>query len=131
MVPPRGDAPRSAGYRPAALLLSYRGENWRSTRELPLLRLCQMRSATEMRRYRASRCPLDADVRRSGFRDRFLVYAGRAPIMNGARTRIAAPAAVQNLLRTSMVVRYRAQRSNLEPQPLEAAYANFVTPCGH
>lgn len=26
-VPPRGDAPRSAGYRPAALLLSYRGKN--------------------------------------------------------------------------------------------------------
>ncbi len=25
MVPLRGDAPRSAGYRPAALLLSYRG----------------------------------------------------------------------------------------------------------
>ena len=25
MVPPRGDAPRSAGYLPAALLLSYRG----------------------------------------------------------------------------------------------------------
>ena len=34
MVPQRGDAPRSAGYRPAALLLSYRGmKNWRSTRE--------------------------------------------------------------------------------------------------
>ena len=34
MVPRRGDAPRSAGYRPAALLLSYRGmKNWRSTRE--------------------------------------------------------------------------------------------------
>lgn len=26
MVPPRGIAPRSAGYQPAALLLSYRGE---------------------------------------------------------------------------------------------------------
>jgi hypothetical protein len=30
MVPPRGDAPRSAGYRPAALLLSYGGEVMRT-----------------------------------------------------------------------------------------------------
>lgn len=40
-----------------------------------------------MKRYRARRCTLDADGRRSGFRDRFLVYAGRAPLINGARTR--------------------------------------------
>ncbi len=52
---------------------------WRSTRELPLLRLCQMRSAADMMRYRASRWTLDAFAGRSGFQDRFLVYAGRAP----------------------------------------------------
>lgn len=44
---------------------------------------------------------LDALIGRSGFRDRFLVYAGRAPLLNGTHTRIAAPAAVQLLLRTS------------------------------
>ena len=31
MVPPRGNAPRSIGYRPMALLLSYGGENGTST----------------------------------------------------------------------------------------------------
>ena len=42
LVPLRGDAPRSAGYRPAALLLSYRGMKmkWRSTRESHSGRLC-------------------------------------------------------------------------------------------
>lgn len=56
MVPLRGDAPRSSGYQPGALLLSYRGGR-RSTRESHSGRF----------------------ERRSGFRDRFLVYAGRAP----------------------------------------------------
>jgi hypothetical protein len=28
MVPPRGSAPRSLGYRPSALLLSYGGKKW-------------------------------------------------------------------------------------------------------
>lgn len=59
MVPPRGDSPRSAGYRPAALLLSYRG-------------VYKIGGAPENR-------TLDAFAGRSGFRDRFLVYAGRAP----------------------------------------------------
>lgn len=48
-----------------------------------------MRSATEMMRYRASRCTLDAVLRRSGFRDRFLVYAGRAPLKLAPSHRLA------------------------------------------
>lgn len=59
MVLPRGDAPRSAGYQPAALLLSYRRMN--ANGGAPGNRT------------------LDADEQRSGFRDRVLVYAGRAP----------------------------------------------------
>lgn len=60
MVLPRGDAPRSAGYQPAALLLSYR-------------RMNEIGGAPGNR-------TLDADEQRSGFRDRVLVYAGRAPL---------------------------------------------------
>ena len=131
MVPRRGDAPRSAGYRPAALLLSYRGikrnggapENaWRDSASLDARLIWPGLE-------RGNRT-LDALIGRSGFRDRFLVYAGRAPL-NGAHTRIAAPAAVQLLAPHLMKVRCRARRSHLEPQPLEAAYAYSITPCGH
>ena len=58
MVPPRGDAPRSSGYLPGALLLSY-GGNLAEHQRIALWTPCG---------------------RRSGFRDRFLVYAGRAPL---------------------------------------------------
>ena len=57
----------------------------------------------KMRRYRASRCTLDAFAGRSGFRDRFLVYAGRAPLKW-----------------------YPHQELHLEPRPLEAAYAMLL-----
>ena len=71
MVPPRGDAPRSPGYLPGALLLSYGGVE----------RLFQVVSiiggAPENR-------TLDAFAGRSGFQDRFLVYAGRAPFEIGS-----------------------------------------------
>jgi hypothetical protein len=40
-----------------------------------------------MIRYRASRCTRDAFTGRSGFRDRFLVYAGRAPYLNAMKWR--------------------------------------------
>ncbi len=72
MVLPRGDAPRSAGYRPAALLLSYR----------------RMDSLTKNGGAPGNRT-LDVDLRRSGFRNRVLVYAGRAPLLEiGTHTRI-------------------------------------------
>lgn len=48
-----------------------------------------MRSAAGMVRYRASHCTLDAFTGRSGFRDRFLVYAGRAPLKLAPSHRLA------------------------------------------
>ncbi len=57
MVPRRGDAPRSLAYRASALLLSYRGMKLAEHQRITLWTPCG----------------------RSGFQDRFLVYAGRAP----------------------------------------------------
>ena len=68
MVPPRGDAPRSSGYQPSALLLSYGGN--------------EAGGAPENR-------TLDALAGRSGFQDRFLVYAGRAPLKVAPRHGLA------------------------------------------
>lgn len=104
MVPLRGDAPRSAGYRPAALLLSYRGmKKLAEHQRMP----CAIAHHLSARRIwhglgRGNRT-LDAFAGRSGFRNRFLVYAGRAPLK---------------------------WRPHLEPRPLEAAYAYSITPCG-
>lgn len=68
MVPRRGVAPRSPAYRAGALLLSYGGMN--------------SGGAPENR-------TLDAFTGRSGFRDRFLVYAGRAPLKLAPSHRLA------------------------------------------
>ena len=57
VVPRRGDAPRSPAYRAGALLLSYGGIKMAEHQRIALWTLWG----------------------RSGFRDRFLVYAGRAP----------------------------------------------------
>lgn len=80
MVPRRGDAPRSPAYRAGALLLSYGGMKLAEHQRIALWTLWG----------------------RSGFQDRFLVYAGRAPSLKG----------------------YPHQDSNLEPPPLEAARAD-------
>ena len=66
MVPRRGDAPRSSGYQPGALLLSYRGVQFYDL-------------ASSQAGNFDKNCTLDAFMGRSGFRDRFLVCAGRAP----------------------------------------------------
>ena len=92
MVPRRGDAPRSAGYRPAALLLSYgRGGRCAVKQVKETSRVVKTTALTLLtnldpldREAKAGGAPenrtLDADVQRSGFRNRVLVYAGRAPL---------------------------------------------------
>ena len=70
---------------------------------------------------------LDAFAGRSGFRDRFLVYAGRAPFKGSPHQELL-------LLRLCFPAPLKwcpHQDSHLEPQPLEAAYAYSITPCGH
>src|SRR5258708_38402287 len=96
MVARRGNAPRSAGCEPAALLLSYRAmKNWYPhpvmLRGLRLRPLCGYRSAFAGVRFRAVH---------SWLRTKRIAIApcGR---MSGGAPRIAPPAAVQNALRVS------------------------------
>jgi hypothetical protein len=80
MVPRRGDAPRSAGYRPAALLLSYRGmKKLAEHQRMPCAIAHHLNARRIWHGLGRGTCTLDALIGRSGFRDRFLVYAGRAP----------------------------------------------------
>ncbi len=100
MVLPRGDAPRSAGYRPAALLLSYR-------------RMNEIGGAPGNR-------TLDVDLRRSGFRDRVLVettHPKACPRLDGGTGWLAT-------LLAWLVFTNSIRRSRLASQPVALADSN-------
>ena len=85
MVPLRGDAPRSSGYLPGALLLSY-GGGMKMAEHQRIAAPAAMPNALRDWSNALSRKPLHSGRvgKRSGFRDRFLVYAGRAPLKFGS-----------------------------------------------